>query len=263
MNTLAEDAEEDGCAAPPPAPWICDESIWQEVESGSYRVDLPVWERIVADVTGPVLDLGCGTGRVARHLARKGLRVIGIERDPGIAADFNRLAGGMNAEAEVADVLDLESAAGRDRFDAILAPQQLVQVLGGAPARRCLLKGVAARLAPGGLVAFALVPSLPDRSTELDHLPDLLEIGGWVYSSRPVSIEAGAHGIEVTRLRSRVSPGGELAESTRVTRFDRLPTEVFERELCAASLKPVEIVPLPATEEHVGSLVVIARRDRH
>lgn len=35
---------------------------------------------------GPILDLACGTGRVAFPLARAGFRVTGIERAPGMLA---------------------------------------------------------------------------------------------------------------------------------------------------------------------------------
>lgn len=260
MTPPAESGTGASGRVPPPAPWISEESVWQQVESGSYQVDLPAWERIAAGTTGPVLDLGCGTGRVAHHLARAGLKVIGIERDPGIAADFNRVAGELDAEAMTGDVHDLPKAVGPVIFDLILGPQQLIQILGGATARRRLLEGVASRLAPGGRVAFALVPSLPERSVALDLLPDIREAAGWIYSSRPVSIEAGPDRIEIARLRSRVSPDGEFAESVEVTGFDRLSPAGLTAELNAVSLQIEETTDLPATDEHVASVILTARR---
>ena len=53
------------------------ETIWHEVECGSYAADLALWSELAAEVAGPVLELGCGTGRVALHLAAEGREVTG------------------------------------------------------------------------------------------------------------------------------------------------------------------------------------------
>lgn len=237
--------------------------MWQEVESGSYRIDLPAWQEIADGASGPVLDLGCGTGRVAHHLAARGHRVVGIERDPGIAADYRRLASGGNATVSVADVVELGShrppSAG---YGLVIAPQQLVQIVGGAAARRRLFSGVSALLPAGGKAAFAFTPDLPDRSLELDLLPDLRELAGWVYSSRPVSIEAAADRVDVTRIRKRVAPDGSMAESASVISFDRLAPDLLERELAAAGLTATGTIDLPETAEHVASLILVAVRSR-
>jgi SAM-dependent methyltransferase len=39
-----------------------------------------------------VLDAGCGTGRVARELARRGIGVVGVDRDESMIATAARLA---------------------------------------------------------------------------------------------------------------------------------------------------------------------------
>lgn len=248
---------------PPPEPWLSESSIWQEVESGSYQIDLPEWNRLAGRATGSILDLGCGTGRVAHRLAEAGHAVVGVERDPGIAADYRRLSAGRDAEVVVGDVLDLHLDPDRSlpgRFGLVIAPQQLVQIVGGTEARGRLFARVAALLPAGGTAAFAFTPDLPDRSLELDLLPDLREVSGWVYSSRPVSIEAADDRVEVTRIRKRVSPDGSLAESASVIGFDRLRPERLERELDAAGLEPAGTISLPATTEHVASLILVAVR---
>jgi len=40
--------------------------------------------------TGPVLDAGCGTGRVAAHLRSQGLRVVGVDLSAGMLAEARR-----------------------------------------------------------------------------------------------------------------------------------------------------------------------------
>jgi len=52
--------------------------IWHDVECGGYEGDLALWRELAA-AGGPILDLGCGTGRVALDLARRGHRVHGLD----------------------------------------------------------------------------------------------------------------------------------------------------------------------------------------
>jgi SAM-dependent methyltransferase len=44
------------------------------------RRDVRFWQRLAARTRGRVLELGCGTGRVAVPVARSGARVVGIDR---------------------------------------------------------------------------------------------------------------------------------------------------------------------------------------
>jgi len=91
-----------------------------------------------------VLDAGCGTGRVAAELARRGVEVVGIDRDPSMIATARALAPGV--EFHVADVV--EADLGRT-FD-------LVVMAGNVPlftpegTQADLVAGCARHLAPGG-----------------------------------------------------------------------------------------------------------------
>jgi len=75
-------------------------------------------DRIVASSPGPdMLDIGCGTGIAARQFQAAGLRVLGLDIDPRMAA-FARHRG---LEVEVAKFEDWDPA-GRT-FDAVIAAQ--------------------------------------------------------------------------------------------------------------------------------------------
>src|SRR5579871_3390772 len=52
------------------------------------RYDVPRYEEIASRVGGPILELCCGTGRVAIPLARQGLEVTGVDISPGLLARF-------------------------------------------------------------------------------------------------------------------------------------------------------------------------------
>ena len=100
-------------------------------------------ERIVAASPGPdVLDVGCGTGIVARQFQAAGCRVLGVDPDPRMA-DFARRKG---LEVEVATIETWESS-GRT-FDAVIAGQawHWVDPVAGAATAAGVLR-------PGGRLA--------------------------------------------------------------------------------------------------------------
>lgn len=49
-----------------------------------YRDDLPFWRSMAEKFGSPVLELGCGTGRVILDLANSGYKIEGIDYDPAM-----------------------------------------------------------------------------------------------------------------------------------------------------------------------------------
>jgi SAM-dependent methyltransferase len=52
---------------------------WENAQTMGRR-DVRFWQRLAASTPGPVLELGCGTGRVGVPVARAGAHVVGIDR---------------------------------------------------------------------------------------------------------------------------------------------------------------------------------------
>jgi SAM-dependent methyltransferase len=46
---------------------------------GNLEEDLPMWETLTKDVNGPILEVGCGTGRVLLQLAEAGHTLTGLD----------------------------------------------------------------------------------------------------------------------------------------------------------------------------------------
>jgi SAM-dependent methyltransferase len=224
--------------------------IWHETECGGYVADLPVWEGLARDAGGPILDLGCGTGRVAKHLARQGCEVVGLDASPVFVDELGR-DGGV---AVLADARDFEL--GRE-FGLVLAPMQLVQLLEGSWERVGCLRCVAGHLMDGGVAAFAIVESVPLPVDATPPLPDTREVDGWVYSSLPVETVVDGDAIRVRRLRQTVSPAGKLGEEVDEVVLQVLDADVLECEGLTAGLRPAGRRAIPATEDHVGSTVVL------
>lgn len=230
--------------------------IWHEVECGGYAADLTLWEEL-AEGADSVLDLGCGSGRVALHLGRRGHPVLGLDREPALVAALGERAGGLPVEVVVGDARDFSL----DReFGLVLAPMQLLQLFADPAERIACLRCVAAHLAPGGTAAFAIVESMPSAADDSPPLPDTREVDGWVFSSLPIEATIEPDCIRVRRLRQTVSPGGELSEEPDEILLRTLDTATLESEALAAGLRPAGRRTIPATDAHVGSTTVLLER---
>ncbi len=247
-------------------------TIWHDVECGAYAADLPLWEELAAGADGPVLELGCGTGRVALHLARRGHAVIGLDRDPELIEALSARAsdldpsgvgrksdalGGLSVKGIVGDARDFELD---EPVSLVLAPTHLLQLLPDAAQRRESLCCIAAALRPGGLLAAAIIESMPEPDGAPPPLPDVREVDGWVYSSLAIEAAVGPGEIVVRRLRQLVSPDGSLSEEPNEVRIATFTAEELEAEAAACGLVPAERREIPPTTMHEGSLVVLLER---
>ena len=240
------------------------EALWHDVECGGYAQDLALWERLSADAGGAVLDLGCGTGRVALHLARRGIEVRGVDSNPVLIAALRERAERerLAVSALIADVREFSVEPGSCAL--ALAPMQLLQMLGGPEARAQALSATAAALSPGALFACAIVEDYSEALGEAgaETLPDVREEeGGWIYSSLPTAVALSGEALEVRRLRQIVSPDGELAETRHTDRLDLLDAPTLELEGADAGFAGAGRLRTEQSDLHVGSTVVLLRRE--
>jgi SAM-dependent methyltransferase len=243
-------------------------AIWHDVECGSYAADLPLWEELAERQRGPILELGCGTGRVALHLARRGHRVFGLDRDPALLDALaqrasDSLHSGLGRESDA--LVEPLAADGRDfalpePVALALAPMQFLQLLPSREARLACLRCVAAALAPGGLLAAAIVETVPATEGALPPLPDVREVNGWVYSSLPVTAATAGERIVLRRLRQTVSPSGDLREEDDEIQLQTFLIAELEAEAADVGLLAAGRRVVPETEAHVGSTVVLLER---
>ncbi len=104
-------------------------------------------DRVVAAMSIPVtriLDAGCGTGRLAIELARRGYEPTGVDLDPDMIERARR-----KAPHHSWFVADLATFAGEEPFDLIVLAGNIPNFC--APgAQRAIAINLAASLAPGG-----------------------------------------------------------------------------------------------------------------
>ncbi len=233
-------------------------TIWHDVECGSYAADLPLWEELATAGGGEVLDLGCGTGRVALHLARRGHPVVGLDLDAELLAELDRRGEGLPLRTVHADARDFDL---NQRVPLVLAPMQTLQLLDGPADRVACLRRVADHLEPGGRFAASILEQMPEPDGSPPPLPDVREVDGWVYSSLAVEAAVGPGEIVIHRLRQLVSPGGELSEEPNAVRITTFPASQLEEEGAAAGLAPLERREIAPTDIHVGATVVVLGKE--
>jgi SAM-dependent methyltransferase len=235
--------------------------IWHEVECGDYTADLALWEEMADQTDKPIMELGCGAGRVTLHLAHRGAYlVIGIDWDTDLVAAVWERSGKIPGDAELADVRSFEFAT---KFSLVIAPMQLIQLLPTSNDRIECLSCVVNNMLPGGRAAFAIVEELPmlPPGEAAPPLPDVRQIEGWIYSSLPLQPIAGPETILLRRLRQTVDPDGNMSDELTDTELTILSAETLEEEGRSVGLVPTGRREIPETEAHVGSTVVLFEKE--
>jgi SAM-dependent methyltransferase len=261
--------------------------IWHDVECGRYVADLELWDELALREAGPILDVGAGTGRVALRLARAGHAVTALDRDPELLAALAERARDQELRIEGpaagtgtatlrivhADATDFDllrqgvpigtsyRRTDRHTYGLIIVPMQTIQLLPGADARAGFLASARRHLAPGGLLAAAVADALEGFDAEHTALPvpDVAEHCGWRFVSQPVAVRELPATLRIERIRQAVSPSGERTAEGDAVELARLKVETLEDEGRAAGLLPESARHVPATDEHVGSDVVMLR----
>ena len=106
---------------------------------------------------GRALELGIGTGRVALPLARRGVKVQGIDASEAMLVKLRQKPGGEDIPVVLGDFADV---AVEGTFDLVYVPFNTFFALTSQPEQIRCLGNVAARLSDGG--AFVLDVFVPD-----------------------------------------------------------------------------------------------------
>lgn len=126
-----------------------DYAAWIADELASKPLDRAVLAAFAELVSGPVAEIGCGSGRIAAHLSGLGVDVFGLDLSPEMVAVARRAHPGIRFEVGSMIALDLaESSLG-----GLIAWYSIIHV--PPDTLPTVLAGFHRALAPGGYLQLA------------------------------------------------------------------------------------------------------------
>jgi ubiquinone/menaquinone biosynthesis C-methylase UbiE len=181
---------------------------WENARTLGRR-DVPFWRNVAARAGGPILELGCGTGRITLPLGRAGAQVVGIDRSaPMLDRARRRVKRARLPHVHLVrgDIrfLPFPSA---EPFAAVLAPYGILQSLLREADLKATLAAVYQVLEPGGTFGLELVADLPSW----EEYKKRVSLRGWR------GTKGGAHVTLVETVRQD--------RAKRLTIFDQEFTE--------------------------------------
>ncbi len=144
-----------------------------------YADDIPFYVDLAADAGGPVLEMGCGTGRILLPTARAGMRIHGLDSSADMLATLGKTLASEAAEIQQRVSLtlgDMRTAVVDGRFTLVTAPFRVVQHLLEREDQCAWLRNVRRHLTPGGALCFdvfqpdfVLMTKLGEPTVELER----------------------------------------------------------------------------------------------
>jgi SAM-dependent methyltransferase len=119
--------------------------------------DVDLYVELARESGGPVLEMGCGSGRILLPTARAGVEVTGLDASPDMLATLRRSLAAEPPEVQGRVRLvegDVRDADAGGRFALVTSPFRVVQHLVSRADQRAWLRNAARHLRPGGALVF-------------------------------------------------------------------------------------------------------------
>jgi SAM-dependent methyltransferase len=144
---------------------------WENARTFGRR-DVAFWRGLAKQAAGPVLELGCGTGRVLTPIGRTGVQVVGLDRSAPMLDRARARARKLPRPARPliirGDIRSLPFAP--RRFGVVIAAYGLLQSLLNDRDLDTVLAEARRVLTPGGTFGVDLVPDLPNWQEYRKHV---------------------------------------------------------------------------------------------
>jgi SAM-dependent methyltransferase len=209
-----------------------------------------------------LLDVGCGSGGPALHLARlTGCRVVGVELDNGAVASANQTAGKAGLEdratfvqADAGGALPFEDGG----FDAIIC----IDAINHLPSRERVLTDWARLLRPGGRLAFT-DPVIITGILDSNELAIRTSIGYFLFVPQGENERLlTAAGLNVLAVEDKTSELALVARRRCDARADRAPAlrEIEGDDTFQGRQRFFDMVATLAAEGRLGRFAYLAER---
>ncbi len=136
-----------------------------DLEYADHLEDIPYYIGLAQRVGGPVLELGCGNGRITLAIAQSGVEVHGVDANPGMLADLERK---RHAQPDAVrsrlhvERGDFRQLSGPPRYPLVILPFNTIHHCRDHRDVLALLRGVREVLLPGGRFAFDMYLPFPE-----------------------------------------------------------------------------------------------------
>jgi len=229
---------------------MCDTLV--QVHHADYTDDLPFWESST-DGNDPVLELGCGHGRLTIPLARAGRKIVGLDLNltciQYLQSEIEKETQDLQKRITIiqADMLQYQ---GEQIFGSIIIPCNTYSIF-SAEERRHLLGNAAQMLNQGGMFV-ASVPNPHWIKTLYENLPgdekdaetDLETIIQHPENNQPVQVSSRlvstSGGIRWDWLYDQMFPDGRVERFVISTEHHLASLETYQSEFQAAGFKVID-----------------------
>lgn len=192
-------------------------SHYYDLENADFTEDLDYWLGLAEDHGNPVLELGCGSGRVLLHLARRGCAITGIDNSPemlALLAAKLKLATAKHLSAPPAyHLASLHDFDLPTRFKLAIMPFNTFMHLLTPEAQLTVLVNIRRHLAPGGALALDM-PNPADAYAAQEQglmLERTFNDGETIIQQfSSVALDRAAQLAHITWLYDAVSPEGRV-----------------------------------------------------
>lgn len=248
-------------------------AFWYDLDQGLFADDIPFYLGLARRTDGPILEMGCGTGRLVLALAQAGHRVTGIEREPAMlarAVDKLRAAGRPAASRATllqGDIRQLDIA---DRFGLAILAVNTFMSLDGPAEQSQVLERAGQHLLPGGMLVLDLFHPDPqtlasaDGTLQLEKALHDPQTGRHAFKFVARQLDAARQELTATFIYDEHDAAGQVTRTAGVFRLRYLHRVELEHMLAAAGYA-VEAVyggyDLEPYDEDAERLLVLARRE--
>lgn len=150
-------------------------ALYYDLEFEDFAEDIDLYLAFAQRTGSPILELGCGTGRLLLPLARAGFTVVGVDRSPAMLARARQrlhAAGFTDIALYQTDVVHLEPLPSGTFRLAIWAINGFLHLLTLEEQRQALSE-VHRVLVPGGLLLLDVLHPTPSQLTSWDGRSEL------------------------------------------------------------------------------------------
>jgi SAM-dependent methyltransferase len=202
--------------------------------------DLDFWGSLAKHSGGPVLELGCGTGRVLLHLAQAGYTVFGLDHSAEMLTYLSSIIPDSSRKLVNYFQGDMRAYQLSRRFPLIILPCNTYSTLQSGE-RRQTLEQVSSHLLPQGTFAVSIPNPAYIRQLPRHAEADVEEVFAHPADGEPVQVSSAwkrsKDRLAITWIYDHLLPDGTVDRLTYQVMQHILTLEIIQSEFSAAGLE--------------------------